>query len=542
PLPPSPTPSPAPTPTLTLPEAPPPDGISETDFTIRYHPDGALYVGDLVSFEIIAPQDVNLDAREVAITVDDTAGSGPGPAGFGRFGIGGRYQATLWWAWDTSGLEAGEHTLTFSITASTSTALSPGLSAGPDSLSWTETVTLLPISDYAFPEPDADWASIEIDCCVVYYITGTETERDLEVLLTLADEQAESAIERIDGEFTEPITVIFLPRLLGHGGFAGSEIYISYLDRNYAGNAPEQVLHHEMVHILDGRLGGNMRPTLFVEGLAVYLTGGHFKQEPLMERAAEVLDLDWYLPLDSLADDFYPAQHEISYLEAAALIEFMIETWGWEAFSDFYRDIHGHPSNLESAAINQALQRHFGLTFAELETQFLEALEALPDDPALEDDVRLTVTFYDTVRRYQQALDTSAYFLTAWLPDGPTMRERGIVADYLRHPAAPENIALETLLVAADENIRAGQYAQAETLLIAANAVLDAYDEGNPQPFYAHPLAADYLAVVLAALEQGYTPQIVRINENLAQVWARLDGVGLVELDIVRGDGGWETQ
>ncbi|NJN43981.1 MAG: hypothetical protein HC806_04155 [Anaerolineae bacterium] len=195
---------------------------------------------------------------------------------------------------------------------------------------------------------------------------------------------------------------------------------------------------------------------MFVEGLATYLSGGHFKPEPLLERAAEVVDLDWYLPLAPLADDFYPSQHELSYLEAAALIEYMVDTWGWEKFDEFYRSIEEHPSRLQSAAINQALTVHYEMTFDQLETQFLATLNAFPDSPELEDDVRLTVMFFDTVRRYQQTLDPSAYFMTAWLLGIDELLDSGIVADYVRHPSAPENLALETLLVQADAEMRAG--------------------------------------------------------------------------------------
>jgi hypothetical protein len=500
------------------------EGLSETDFSVRYHPDGALFVGDQISFEVIAPPEVNLEGREVVVSQAETEIS---RSGFGRFGIGGRSQATFWWAWDTTGLEAGEYTLTYTVTE------------GP---SWTETVTLLPASVHLFPEPSARWATSESDCCVYYYVTGTEAERDLQLLMDAADEQAESALAGVGGEFTEPIEVVFLPRVLGHGGFAGGEIYISYLDRNYAGNAPAQVLHHEMVHILDGRAGGDFRPTMLVEGLAVYLSGGHFKQETLMPRAAEVVDLGWFLPLGPLADDFYNAQHEVSYLEAAALIEFMVQKWGWEAFNAFYRNIHTHPSNLQSAAINQALGLHFEITFDQLEAQFLEALNLVPDAPALEDDVRLTVNFFDTVRRYQQALDTSAYFLTAWLPGIDDLSERGIVADYVRHPFQPQNLALETLMVEADAALRVGDYIEADRALTAVNAVLDAYAAGDPSPFYADFLAADYLAVVLVALEQGYIPQRIVVIGETATVWGRQEGAELVEVVFSREALGWRGE
>lgn len=95
------------------------------------------------------------------------------------------------------------------------------------------------------------------------------------------------------------------------------------------------------------------------------------------------------------------------------------------------------------------------------------------------EDVGLTVSFYDTVRRYQQVLDPSAYFLTAWLPEGKQMRERGIVADYLRHPQQPENQAIEDLLLQADKELRAGKYLEAKKILSAANDLLDEIETGN---------------------------------------------------------------
>ncbi len=134
---------------------------------------------------------------------------------------------------------------------------------------------------------------------------------------------------------------MLLPRLLGHGGFASREIAVSYLDRNYMAGDEATILHHEIIHILDSRLGGDLRPSALVEGLAVYLSGGHFKPEPILPRAAALLPaepgcvawsagstplppsapaegcgIDGYIPLRRLIDNFYFEQHEIGYLEA----------------------------------------------------------------------------------------------------------------------------------------------------------------------------------------------------------------------------------
>jgi hypothetical protein len=521
------TPTAAPSPTLDLPTAVPPLDHLPEGYRLRVHPEGGLYVGDLVSFELITGETFSEQARpDVTLTFPDSTQAGP--FGFGQFGIAGQWQATMQWVWDTAGLAAGEHPVIFTLTGG--------------GQSFTETFTLLPADLRRFPEPGARWAIAESDCCLVYYITGTAAERDLAALLDTADAEAESTFAQIGGEFTEPLTIVFLPRVLGHGGFAGSEIYISYLDRNYAGNAPAQVIHHEMVHTLDGRLGGDYRPTIFVEGLAVLLSGGHFKPEDIVARVAATLELDLFIPLTDLTEGFYFAQHEVSYAEGAALIQFMSDTYGYEAFDSFYRSMVEHPSRTQVAAINQALQVNFNITFEQLEAAFTAWLAYQPADPAAAEDIRLTVLFYDTVRRYQQALDPSAYFLTAWLLGIGEMTERGIVADYLRHPASPENIALETLLVEADAALRAGDYPQAERALAAVNAVLDALAAGGTSPFHADPLAGDHYAIVIELLAQGYDPQQITVDGETARALATLNSTELVELEMVRGEEGWRLE
>lgn len=450
----SPQPAATPTPTPTAPIA----TASDLDFDVRYHPDGQLFVGDLVSFEVIAPPGVDLEGKDVTIQVGNISQQELAQSGFSSFGIGQRPQATFNWVWDTSGLDEGKYYLRFSIL--------------PGHFTWVETIDLLPQQAIPPPEPRAHWETVESECCVVHYITGTDAAQDLDDLLAQADALGEQAVSSMGTEFSDPIPITILPRVLGHGGFAGDEIYISYLDDNYAGNDFSQVLHHEMVHILDGRLGGDLRPSLLVEGLAVYLSGGHFKKEPLYSRAAALLDLGLYIPLASLADSFYTSQHEVGYLEGAAFIQFLVDGYGWDAYEAFYRGITSHPSGKQSQAIDAALQSNFGVTLAQIEGRFTAHLDRQHRIPDMIEDVRLTVIYYDTVRRYQQLLDPSAYFLTAWLPQGAEMRERGIVADYLRHPQLPENVSIESILLQADAQLRAGDYLKTEKALFAVNSLL----------------------------------------------------------------------
>jgi hypothetical protein len=470
-----------PTPSLTEPQLPPtgtatftptpfftPTPEPEPSFTVRYHPDHALYAGDQVSLEVIAPSEIDVSGQSVTVSISEPVEEQLGPVEFRPFGIEQRMQATFFWAWDTDGLEPGSYTLNFSIE--------------PDRYQWQESLVLNPASALPPPEPYAEWESVENECCSVHFISGTEAERDLEWLLERIDQVAQEASQAMGVELEEQISVTLLPRVLGHGGFAGDGISVSYLDRNYAGSSFEMVLHHEMVHILDARKGGELRPTLLVEGVAVYLSGGHFKPEPILSRAAALLelsggeftgDMGWYLTLESLADDFYPAQHEIGYLQAAALVKYMVNAWGWEAFEAFYRDIRSHPSGSHAIMIERALQKHFQVSFSQLEEMFLEELKRQKVTSEDIQDVRLTVEFYESVRRYQQHLDPSAYFMTAWLPDRNEMRERGIVADFVRRPAAPANIILEGMLVDAHQHLLAGRYQAAELALANLQVELD---------------------------------------------------------------------
>jgi hypothetical protein len=499
-----------------------------TTFTVLYHPDDVLYVGDQVSFEVLPPPGMNLKGSNVQVQVDPPDGPYFGPVDFSEWGIQARLEAAMVWVWDTKNLDPGMHTLSFEVQ--------------PRGITWTEEVNLLPSTDLPPAQADAQWSETRTQCCTVFYVTNTASERDLSSLTRLVDAQAQDVTEKMGASFTEPITITILPRLLGHGGFTSSEISVSYLDRNYASNSWELVVHHEMVHTLDGQLGGDFRPTLFVEGLAVYLSGGHYKFEPLMPRAAALLPayLNQYLPLKTLADDFYASQHEIGYLEGASLIEYMVNTYGWEKFSSFYRDIHNHQGETQSDSIDSALLAHFSISFSQLEQDFLSALEAEPDTSTWVDDVRLTVIYYDTMRRYQQLMDPSAYFRTAWLLDNKSMRERGIVADYLRHPHTPTNLALETLFINAHQQMIGQDFTSASQTLEEINSVLDGIDHGLADPFSVSQLTANYIAISDSLQQQGYEVQNISVTGDTASTSVTLPtGPGLIPLNLYRTGGEW---
>lgn len=410
-------------------------------FTVLTHPDGPLYVGDRVSFEVLAPAEFATDNHRVLVNFQ---GRTIGETGFQPFGIGGRIEAALYWVWDTHGLRVAAYPLTFTVL--------------PDGTTWTETVSLHPASQVPAPEPAAHWTSTSIACCDIYYITGTDAARDIDRLSQIADEQSTEVAAQFHAHLDAPISLTFLPRVLGHSGFTSDGVYVSYLDGNYMDRDLGILLHHEFVHYYDGTLGGKFRPSILQEGLAVYLSGGHFKPEPIGPRAAALLSLGWYIPLRTLADDFYHQQHETGYLEAAGLVKYLVETYGWETFNSFYRDIPSPQGSRPSDDMDNALRQHLGVSFNDMEAGYQAYLNSQTVPEAVRTDLQLSVRFYDTADGYQQRFDPSAYFMNAWLPDGTTLRNNRIVADMLRHPSGWDNRLLEGLLQRAQRELSSGDY------------------------------------------------------------------------------------
>ena len=168
----------------------------------------------------------------------------------------------------------------------------------------------------------------------------------------------------------------------------------------------------------------------------MWASGGHYKAEDLNQRAAALLATGSYVPLAQLIDDFYPVQHEIGYLEAGGFVTYLVDRGGWSRFKEFYSDVASDDGATLSAAVDANLQAYYGMTLAQLESEWLAALQSRPADPLVVDDLKTTVRYYDVVRRYQAAYDPTAHFLSAWLPHPNQVRELGKDV-YKRQPLAP---------------------------------------------------------------------------------------------------------
>jgi hypothetical protein len=519
-----PTAPPAPTPTAT----PLPPDLSIRTEDVYLYPVPEIYSGDLVTFQVLANVPERLNGAEVSvhILVDyEEIDSGT----LSRPNLAGDSVALFEWAWDTTDA-AGEHLI--HVILDRYDMVSVG-DENRDNNQVSFVVEVLDAGQLSAAERNATWVTAQTDCCVVHVVSGTAAYRDLPELLVTIEEAAAQAVRKLDEPLQRKLEIYLVDRVIGQGGYAGNAMVLSYLDRQYANNGFYEVTVHEMTHLID-RQFAPQRITFLAEGVAVWAAGGHYKAEDLQPRAAALLQIGEFIPLAALINDFYPVQHEIGYLQAAGLVDYLINEYGWPAVRAFYSDVQADDAGTPAEAVDLNMQIHFGRTLAEMEAAWLAELEGLTVERAAVIDLQTTLRYYELMRRYQQLYDPTAYFLTAWLPYPQLLREEGNPADFTRHPETELNITLEAMLQAADLALRAGDFNRANVILDSVMRVLDSQGE------FVDPLAIHYRQVVMLAAEAGYEVQTIRLDGDFADVQAtEADSTALVNLEMVLNGQDW---
>ena len=525
-LPPTNTAPPAVLPTETA--VPPQPDLSIEEKDVFLYPVPNVYAGDRVTFQVLAHVPDTVDPRSVTVHVlvnyqDVAEGTLSGR------NLGGDAVGLFEWAWDTTG-EVGDQLVHIILDRYDT------ITEGDENRDNNQVALTVPVLDpQTLPpnERNATWVSAETACCNVYVVSCTAAYRDLPELLVTVETAVEKAALSIEEELGRKIDIYLIDRVIGQGGCAGNAIVVSYLDRQYASRAFAEVLTHEAVHIIDRQFAPE-RITFLAEGLAVWGTGGHYKIEDLDQRSAALVALDQYVPLQQLIDNFYPIQHEIGYLESAGFINYLIKTYGWPQFKQFYADVTAEDAPIMSQAVDVNLQQYFGVTLAQAEANWLTYLAGLPEDRNQIIDLQTTVRYFNVMRRYQRFYDPTAYFLTAWLPYPGALQSEGNPADLTRHPQAEINVTLEVMLLASDTALRAGDYNRANVLLDSVTRVLD--NDG----VFIDPLAASYLNLVRTLAAQGYEAQSVTLEGDRAIV--QVTGVNtavLSNLNLVLSGQNW---
>ncbi len=476
-------------------------------WALRVHPDGGLFVGDVLSFEVLAPPGYQPPPDgSPTVRLQVLAGDRPTwEAPLQVHGIEGYWAAVFPWVWATRGVAPGAYTVVAYLDAEEVLR---------------QTITLAPAAARPWWETGVAWRTAAWPVAEVTFFSRTAAARDLP-LVRSALEDARRGLAQPEGfpQTPQPVPLVLMPRLLGQGGFTSGHIWFTYTDRDATASYFPILARHELVHWLDRQREARYRSLMLVEGLAVYLAGGHYKPEPLAPRAAALLLLEEYIPLTTLADGyFYDYQHEIAYLEAGALVEYMVQRWGWPAFAGFYWGLDPDLADGAGPIFDANLQQHFGLSLARLDADFRRYLAAQPDAAAWADDVRLTVAIFEALRRYQRQMDPSAYYGTAWLPDLGRMQSAGAVADAVRGPATVAHATVELLLQEAHVALAAGDVARAQANVAAVQALLDAQAAGRTEPWRAHPEAARVAGWVQAARGCGVEPTDLQRRAD-GQVW-----------------------
>ncbi|RMD52842.1 MAG: hypothetical protein D6835_01470 [Candidatus Thermofonsia bacterium] len=495
---------------------------------IYIYPVPYLYAGEKATFQVIAdvppsvtPEDVSVhilvDGTEVAsgFLTDRTRGGDP--------------QGLFKWVWDTTG-HIGQHQV--EITLDKEDVITVG-----DEVAENNTAVLaVPVLDPANETPaeaNAVWVTAENDCCQVHVVTGTAAYRDLPDLLVTIDTAVQEAIHKLGEEPKAPLHIYLIDRVLGQGGYAGSIIVVSYSDRQYAANDLYQIMVHEAVHVLD-RQFAPQRISFLAEGIAVWASGGHYKPEDVDTRAAAILRTGHYVPLAELVNNFYPIQHEIGYMEAAGFVNYLIKQRGWQQFKTFYTNTTAEDGATLAEALDANLQLYYGRTLEQAEEEWLAFLNDQPYNHDEEQDLETTLRYYNTMRHYQATFDPTAYFLTAWFPYPNEVLEMGNPADLSRHPEEKINLALETMLYAANQAMRAKNFNRANVILDSVERVL------NNNGSFIDPLASSYLELVNITTEMGYEPQQITLTGRQAVVQATKPGsTALAQFNLQLKDDTW---
>lgn len=366
------------------------------------------------------------------------------------------------------------------------------------------------------PEPvaeDAAWTVFETEHFRLFFVPGTAAERDRVEIGALAEEALAAISAKLQIDPEGQTDIYLTPRVFWQGGAAyGDKVQlISYLDRNYTAIEVWSYFTHEGTHtlahsILQQQEDGGGPGSILVEGLAVWASGGHYSREPIDAWAATVAASDDYIPLVELrSGPFHSFQHETAYLESASFVKYLIETYGLDLFKELYGRTSGR-----TGYDDLLVEELYGKSYHDLENEWLAYLETIEPTPEQVEKWELRVRAFDLMRRYETEMDPDARILPSTPPPEWTSDTLQIFSRRLNEP---ENIVLETALIAALARLGEGDTAEAEALLDDVEAALDKGTDPDAPSLQAREdileLLARQDAAVLRADADAYRETVV---------------------------------
>jgi hypothetical protein len=445
---------------------------------VRAFPGPEHYAGDILTFGIQAAGNFD-ESVKVSIALDDQK-LRAAPGAYYWFG-----ELIVPSALDTTNL-TGHHTLKFTT-------------ANGD-VNETYSFEVLPADQRPANEISAAWLIKETDCCIFHYLSETAAARDIDFISEHFQQGADEFEAIMKAEIDSRMDIYIMDRMLMNGGFGGNgKLAICYTDRYYGPTlggagletlAPHEFSHSAGISLEEGADGVDFN----YEGLAVYVAGGHYKPEPLAQRGAALFDLGYSVPVNQ----FIP-QHELSYLHAALILTYIVDTYGEDKLWEFLSADDTLDEQL--LPMEDAVRLTFGISLSDFDHGFQTWLER--NDPGDQlDDLRLTVELQDARREYQDLYSPGPMFLLSEIDLNAITRQEYLPV-VMREAHAPANIAAELMIANAQRAIIAGAYPEAEQLIQTIKEVVSTGDFENP-------IAKDYLDIVLAAAKAGY--EVVSLN------------------------------
>ncbi|MEO7840574.1 MAG: hypothetical protein ABIU06_14605, partial [Anaerolineales bacterium] len=262
------------------------------------------------------------------------------------------------------------------------------------------------------------------------------------------------------------------------------------------------------------------------EGLAVYVAGGHYKPEPLAQRGAALYDLGHYVPVGQFLD-----QHELAYLHPAAMLTYIVETYGSERMWVFL-SADENPDDDQPGSLEPALLSTFGVALKDFDQGFQGWLESQESGKQLE-DLRLTIELQDLRRQYQDTYAPPPYFFLGKAEDAVARPEYLPVV--IREANTAANVAVELIIANGQQAILDGDYARAESLNKLLSEILST-------GVFEELFAKDYLDIVLAAASEGYEVMNLDIQGDRASARITAEPPLLINLELQKIDGIWQIQ
>lgn len=354
-----------------------------------------------------------------------------------------------------------------------------------------QTFTVLPASERPPQENSAKWISVETACCTMHMLSSSAAARDADRLVAIAD-AGTAEVEQRFGLPMQRIDLVLLDVLWGNGGYAGGEVAISYLDRDFGPRTADTLsltFVHELTHAAARAVDGPSTPWPLNEAMAVYVTGGHFKEQPLAARAKALDELGLLLPLDEFMTEFASLQHEARYVQAGALATFVVDEYGWDTWLELYGSTVDEPS--WSGWLDAAAAQVLGLGLDELDTEF-RSWVASQDPGGQVEDLRQTIALQTLRRTYQAKFAPYPnYFVYESVLDVPQP------SSALREASDPLYTAVEAYIAYAQHLVLEHRLAEAAPVIDDLANIIETGEVRGPH-------VTPFLELALAAHDAGY--------------------------------------